>query len=195
MEAKVVYFEEPGDVNTGTAFALARQRAEELDIKTILVASSTGKTAVKAMEAFRGLRVVIVTHSAGFREADIQEFAEESRKIVESKGGIMVTAAHAFGGINRAFRQGAIPQAPATYVAGDLIASTLRIFSQGMKVACEIAVMAADAGLVRTDEEAIAIAGTGTPSGGADTAIVIKPDTAQRFFDLRVKELICKPRL
>jgi hypothetical protein len=195
MEAKTVYFEKPGNENTDTAFALARQRAEELVIKTILVASTSGKTAVKAMDAFKGLKVIVVTHCTGFHQPDTQEFTEENRKIVESKGGIIVTAAHAFGGISRAFRQSEIPQAPATYIVGDLIASTLKVFSNGVKVACEIAVMAADAGLVRTDEEVIAIAGTGAGGGGSDTVIVVQPQNAHRFFDLRVKELICKPRL
>jgi hypothetical protein len=69
---------------------------------------------------------------------------------------------------------------------------TLRMFGQGMKVACEIATMAADAGLVRTDEEIIAIGGTGR---GADTAIVLQPSYTHRFFNLRIKEIICKPRL
>ena len=195
MEAKTVYFEKPGDENTGAALALARQRAEELGIKTILVASTGGKTAVKAMDVFKGMRVVVVAHSMGFREPNTQEFTEENRKIVESKGGIMLTTAHAFGGISRAFRQSEIPQAPATYVVGDLIASTLRVFSQGVKVACEIALMAADAGLVRTDEEVISIAGTGAAGRGADTAIVVQPNNSHRFFDLRVKEILCKPRL
>jgi hypothetical protein len=195
MEAKTIYFEKPGGENTDTAFALARQRAGELGIKTIVVASTTGKTAVKAMDAFQRMRVIVVTHGTGFREPNTQEFTDENRKIVESQGGIMLTAAHAFGGISRAFRQSEIPQAPATYVVGDLIASTLKVFSNGVKVACEIAVMAADAGLVRTDEEVIAIAGTGSIGGGSDTVIVVQPSNAHRFFDLRVKELICKPRL
>lgn len=195
MEAKIVYFEKPGGENTETVFTLARQRAEELGIKTILVASTTGKTAVKAMDFFKGLRVIVVTHGAGFREPNTQEFTEENWKIVENKGGIMLTTAHAFGGISRAFRQSEIPQAPATYIVGDLIASTLKVLGQGMKVTCEIAVMAADAGLVRTDEEVISIAGTGSAGGGSDTAIVVQPNNAHRFFDLRVKEIICKPRL
>ena len=195
MEAKTVYFEKPGQENTDETFALAKKRAEELGIKTILIASTVGKTAVKAMAVFKEFRVIVVTHGAGFREPNTQEFTEENRKIVESQGGIILTTAHAFGGISRAFRQSEIPQARATYVVGDLIASTLRVLSQGMKVTCEIAVMAADAGLVRTDEEVIAIAGTGSIGGGSDTAIVVQPNNAHRFFDLRVKELICKPRL
>ena len=195
METKVVYFEKPGWDNTDAVLALAKERAEELGIKTVLVASTTGKTAVKATDALKGLRLIIVTHNTGFLEPNVQEFTEENRKIVESKEAIMLTTTHAFGGISRAFRQSEIPQAPATYVVGDLIASTLRVLGQGMKVVCEIAAMAADAGLVRTDEEVIAIGGTGRDGGGADTAVVIKPDNAHHFFDIKVKEIICKPRL
>ena len=61
-----------------------------------------------------------------------------------------------------------------------------------MKVVCEIAPMAADSGLIRTGEDAIAIGGTGH---GADTAVVLSPVTSRNFFDLKVKEILCKPRL
>ena len=46
--------------------------------------------------------------------------------------------------------------------------------------------------LVRTDKEVVCIAGTGH---GADTAVVLQPVNAQKFFDLKIKEIICKPRL
>jgi len=62
---------------------------------------------------------------------------------------------------------------------------------QGMKVVIEISVMAADAGLVRTDEDIIAIGGSGR---GADTAVVLRPVNSNDFFDLKVKEILCKPR-
>ena len=78
-----------------------------------------------------------------------------------------------------------------TYVIGDIIANSLRILGEGMKVSCEIAMMAADSGLVRTDEDVIAIAGT---DYGADTAIVLKPVNTHNFFDLRIREILCKPR-
>jgi len=61
-----------------------------------------------------------------------------------------------------------------------------------MKVAIEISIMAADAGLLSTAEEVIAIGGT---ARGADTAIVLKPAHAHDVFSLRVQEVICKPRL
>jgi len=186
MESKTVYFDKPGSENTDEVLRIARQRADELGIKTVAVASTKGDTAVRATEVFKGLKVVCVTHSTGFREPDSQEFTEENRKIVEGKGGIVLITTHTFAGISRAVRNKFN-----TYIIGDIIASTLRIFGDGMKVACEIVMMAADAGLLRTDEEIIAIGGTGR---GADTAVVLNPVNSQKFFDLRIKEVLCKPR-
>ena len=191
MEQKIVYFEKPGgEENTVKTLALAKVRAEALGIKTVVVASTVGGTAVKAVDVFKGYKVIVVTHVAGFREPDTQEFTEENRKIVEKKGGIILTAAHALGGIQRALSN-TMPAPPSSAI-GDVVAMTLRMFGQGMKVACEIAAMAADAGLVRADEEIISIGGTGR---GADTAVLLQPSYVHRFFNLKVKEIICKPRL
>jgi len=187
MESRTVYFESPGAENTDATLGIARKRAEELGIKTVLVASTKGDTAVRAVESLSGLRVIIVTHSTGFRAPDTQSFTEENRALVESKGGILLTTTHLFAGLSRAMRNKF-----STYIIGDVVASTLRILGEGMKVVCEISTMAADSGLVRTDEEVIAIAGTGR---GADTAVVLKPVNSQNFFELKVKEVLCKPRL
>jgi len=195
IELKTVYFEDTGVANTDEVLRVAGERAEQLGVAKIVVASTTGKTAVKAMDVFKGRKVIVVSHSAGFKEPGTQELTEENRKIIESKGGLIVTAAHAFGGLNRAMRQNLIEAAPRAYVIGDILANTLRIFGQGMKVACEVAVMAADAGLVRTDEDIIAIAGTGGdhPLGGSDVAIVVRPAPAHLVFEMRVREILCKP--
>jgi len=186
MESKTVYFEKPGRENTEAVLGIARQRAVELGIKTIVVATTEGDTAVKAVEVFSGLKVIAVTHVTGFRGPSIQECTEENRRLVESKGGIVLTATHAFGGVSRAMRNKFN-----TYVIGDIIGNTLYIFGQGMKVVCEIALMATDSGLVRTDEEIISIAGT---DRGADTAVVLTPVNTRNFFNLKVKEILCKPR-
>jgi hypothetical protein len=197
MELHTVYFAKPGKENTEETLNIARRRAKELDIKTIVIASTTGWTAVKAADVFKGLNLIVVTHSAGFKEHNAQEFTEENRKIVESKGIKILSTTHLFGGLNRAMRQSSIPQAPTTYIIGDIVANTLRIFGQGMKVACEIASMAADAGLVWVDEDIISIAGTGAADAGrgADVAIVLKPAYAHLFFETHVKEILCKPHL
>ena len=187
MELKTVYFENAGKENTEAVLQIARQRAEELGIKNILVASTKGDTAVRAMDVLQGLRVIVVTHVTGFKEPNFQQFTEENRQIVESKGGVILTTAHGFGGLSKAMRNKYNMS-----VYGEIIADTLRIFGQGMKVVCEIALMAADSGLVNTGEDVISIGGTG---GGADTAVVLTPVNTHHFFDLKVKEILGKPRL
>ncbi len=195
MEAKITYFEKPGVENSNEVLRIAEKRAEELVIKTIVIASNTGNTGVKAVSAFKGRKVISVTHSMGFREDNVNEFIEENRPAIENGGGHVLTATHVFGGINRAMRQGELPGSAQTYVAGDIAASTLKCFCQGMKVTVEIAAMAADAGLVRTDEEIISIAGTGKLGGGCDTAVVLQPAHAHNLFQTKIKEILCKPRL
>ncbi len=185
MEGKTVYFDNPGTENTEEVLRIARRRAQELGIKSIIVATTVGGTAVRATEVFVGMKVIIVTHHTGMKGPDVQEFTEENRRMVESRGGIVLTTMHAFAGVDRALRLKFN-----TMALGEIIANTLRIFGQGVKVVIEITMMAADSGLVRTDEDVIAIAGSGR---GADVAVVLKPVNSTNFFDLRVREILCKP--
>ena len=185
-EIQSVYFPESGSANTETTLRIAKRRAEELGIKTIVIASTSGETGVKAVKAFSNYKVVVVTHTAGFQAPDAQELTPQNRAKISEKGGIILTATHAFGGVGRAVRRKLN-----TYQVDEIIAHTLRVFGQGTKVACEIALMAADAGLIRTDEEVISIAGT---ASGADTALVVKPAHTHDFFELKVREVLCKPR-
>jgi len=187
MEAKIVYFAKPGKENTDEVLRLAKSRAAELGIKSILVASTTGDTALKAMGVFKGARIVAVSHFTGMREPNTQEFTEENRQKVLSAGGAVLTATHLFSGLGRAMRKKF-----KMYLFEEVAANTLRLFGQGMKVVCEITLMAADAGLVRTDEDIIVIGGTGR---GADTAVVLRPVNSEDFFDLKVREILCKPLL
>jgi hypothetical protein len=186
LEAKIVYFDKPGIENTEETLLISKKRAAELGIKTIVVATTEGKAAVRATEVFKGLKVVAVTHSTGFHSPNVQELTEANMQKIMDNGGAILTTTHLFRGVSGAmmkkFNQPEI---------GGIIANTLRMLGQGMKVVVEIAVMAADAGLVRTDEEIIVIAGSGR---GADYAVVLTPVCSNDFFDLKVKEILCKPR-
>lgn len=186
-EAGIFYFDSMGVENTEETLRLAKARAVELGIKRIVVATTKGDTAVKAAKEFKGYEVVVVTHAAGFLGPGTQELTPENRQKIEKLGAEIFTGTHAFGGLARAVRT-----TYSTHILGDFMANTLRMFGQGMKVAIEITMMAADAGLISPEEEVIAIAGTGR---GADTAIVVKPANTHDAFALRVKEIICKPRL
>ena len=68
IEAKTVYFEERGKANTEETFRLAKERADQLGIRDIIIASYTGYTALKALEYFQGYNLVIVAGVFGFRE-------------------------------------------------------------------------------------------------------------------------------
>jgi hypothetical protein len=74
----------------------------------------------------------------------------------------------------------------------EIVRETLYRFSQGMKVAVECLLMAADAGMVDVHSEVIAVAGT---SDGADTAIVCKPAYPRTFLELEIREILAKPRV
>jgi len=184
---KTVYFEKPGPKNTEETLKLAKERAEELGIQNIVVASTTGETGVKAAEVFRGYNLVVVTHVTGFKKPNVQQFLPKNRNIIETNGAKTLTTTHALGTLGRA-----VNKKFGTIQVDEIAANIFRLFGQGVKVTCEIACMATDAGLIRTDEEAIVIGGSG---GGADTTVVLKPSNTHAFFDLRIKEIACKPRL
>ncbi len=182
------YFKKPGPKNTQGVLEAVSRRAKELGIGKVVVATCSGRTALKAREILDpDLKMVAVSHVTGFREPNHQELPEDVRAELESKGVSVLTCQHAFGGIGRAVRNKL-----STYQVDEIVAFTLRTFGQGTKVAIELAMMAADAGLIRTDEDVISVGGTGR---GADSALVLRPVNSFNFFDLKVKEIVCKPAL
>lgn len=180
------YFSETGYSNTEAVMEAVARRAKDSAIKKIVVATCSGRTAILARKILDpDLQIIAVTHVTGFNEPDSQELKEENRQELLTKGVEVLTCAHAFGSVGRGVRN-----KTGTYQADEIIAYTLRMFGQGTKVAVEIALMAADAGLIRTDENIISIGGT---KEGVDTALIIKPSTSTHCFDLKVREVICKP--
>ena len=98
----------------------------------------------------------------------------------------MLTTTHLLAGVDRAVRNKFGGLYPA-----EIVAQSLRMLGQGVKVCVEISCMALDAGMTPYGKEIIAVAGSAT---GADTAVVIVPAHSNQFFDTKVKEIICKPR-
>ena len=180
-----VYFEKPGPINTLRTLEIAAGRAEELDVNTIVIPSASGATGVEALPYFKKRNLFIVTHSTGFLKPDFQQFLPESREKIELEGAKILTCQHAMGGVGRAVRKKL-----KTYQLEEIMAYTLRVFGEGTKVAVEIALMAADAGLVSTLEPCLSLGGTGQ---GVDTAVLLRPAHAQNFFDLRILEILAKP--
>ncbi len=182
------YFRKPGGKNTKSVLEAVSRRARELAIGKVLIATCSGQTAFEALKVLgKDIKIIAVTHVTGYAKPDTQELDEKDRRELESQGVTVLTCQHAFGGVGRGVRNKL-----ATYQVDEIIAYALRIFGQGVKVAVELALMAADAGLVRTDEDIISVGGT---AKGVDAALVLQPANSSRLFDLKVKEVICKPAM
>ena len=179
-----------GPRNTEKTLRAAVERAQQIGVGYIVVASAGGKTALQLKDlcdelGYKG-QLVVVTHHTGFAEVGLNELKEGDRARLIEAGCKVVTSTHALSSISRSYR---------TKFGGidllEIAAEAFRRFSQGVKAAIECAIMAADAGAVPVAEDIIAIAGT---VKGADSAIVVCPANQNRFFDLKVREIIAMPR-
>jgi hypothetical protein len=171
---------------TKATLKAALERALELRLRHFVVASTSGSTALGLAKVLPPhSEAVCVTHHAGFREFGRNELPEAIENKLAEQGIPVLRTTHLFAGVERAIRLKVGGLGPA-----ETIAFTYRTLGEGTKVAVEIAVMALDAGLIPYGKDVIAIAGTGT---GADTAVVIRPAHSRQFFDIRVREIICKP--
>ena len=186
-----MYFDSPGPENTRETVKIAIREAKERQISHVVAASNMGVTAFAlAQEAqkqgYEG-KLICVTHVYGFKENGKNELSDEDREKLERQGVRVCTAAHALSGAERGLSrkfQGVYPL--------EIIANTLRMMGQGMKVCVEISVMALDAGLVPYGKPIIALGGTGR---GADTAAILTPGYSGSVFDTRIHEILCKPSL
>jgi hypothetical protein len=186
LERKITYFKDMGIVNTDETLRIAKRRAEETGMKTLLIASTYGHTAEKALKCFgAGYSIIFV---GGKRE----EFTDElHRSLVDGGHRAVFDSDYDF----------SYPEA-----AWEI----LRRFCEGMKVCVEMTLIATDLGMLAASEEVIAVAGTGRygfeQGGGADTAILIEAVSSKDFFQFevptlqskkegrRIKEILCKPR-
>ena len=179
-------FAEAGPANTEAVVGLAVEAARERGIKHLVVASATGATARRFLPYAREFNLVVVTHAFGFAGPGQNEMPPAVREELIRAGCKVVTATHVLSGAERGMSKrfgGVYPV--------EIIAHTLRMFGQGVKVGVEIAVMALDAGAIPHGEDVIAVGGT---NEGADTAIVVRPAHAQAIFETHISEIICQPR-
>ena len=190
-------FAQPGPTNTEETLTLARQKALELKIDRIVLATRLGDTALKAAEVFKGTptKIIAVCHQYGYAKAGEILVTPDVQSELKEKGVHLTTSTMVLTTPGRLFRQERKSGNYLQYVTTfpfDVIADTLRMFCQGIKVCVEITAMAADTGAILMDREIISIAGT---RRGADTAIVVKPAHTPNIFDIRIREIIAMPRI
>jgi hypothetical protein len=164
LEKKIAYFISPGAENTDEVLKLAKERAKELGLGTVILASTRGFTAEKALESLQGLKLVVVG-------IDRERFSKDTEEKLKQKSFPLVFSHEV------------------AYQYSEEMKSAFRRFSQGVKVAVEDAVITCIEKIVEDGAEVISLAGS---SRGADTAIVVK--AASDFHSIKVREIICMPR-
>ncbi len=190
VSRSVIYFNQPGIKNTEEMIEIVYNRLKEGDIKSVVVASSSGGTGLKfAKKMAKETNLVIVSSHPGFSSPGVWKFDRKALKELESLGCNVVKQSHILSGLERSFTN---KFSGVSHT--EVIAESLRcLFGVGMKVAIECAIMAADSGAIPIDKT-IAIGGTTTAKGGgADCAIVVWPSHCNNFFDFRVLEILAKP--
>lgn len=194
FERNVVYFRFCSEVNTESVLRAVRLRCEETGLNKVVIASETGRSAIKALDVFRGaeINMIVVTHYPATTwgpKGDIpiglkrKQYAETLKKLLENGARIV---------------QGTRPFAPPSRsiywddpTPESVIDKTLEIFGSGTKIAIEAAIMATDAGEVDEGEEIISCAGT---YKGLDSALLVKTAYSMNFFkEFEVKEIVAKP--
>jgi hypothetical protein len=193
-EINCLSFDKEGLQNTEELIKAVKERAKELENDQIVVATTTGKTALDCAKAMPNMKKIAgilmyatdseikVTRKEGKIIAPNPDYVNEAKKLgVEFYQGIL-----AFSGVTSAIKG---------QLGGcsdlKMIAEVYKTISVGTKVAVECSIMAADGGLIDTSRDIIALGGW---RGGADTAIVLKPAFARTFFDLKIREFIALPR-
>jgi len=180
-----MYFEGPGKTNTEQTLKMAFERAAALGLNEVVVASTTGDTAFKAAEIFEKFTITAVSYHCGFKKPFESIMDPGVRNDLLAQGINVISATHALSGVERAVAKKHGGVYPAL-----LIADTLKLFGQGTKVAVEVAIMAADSGAL-TGNDIVSIGGS---SRGSDTALILKPANQSDMFDMRIREVVCKPR-
>ena len=185
------YFDSPGPGNTADCARFARERARELGLTTVIVASTSGETARIFHAALKGsgLDLIVVTHVVGFSKPGVWEFSAETAEELLGEGVQIVTGTHVLSGLERAFSRS---QKVGGGSRTEAVAEALRrIIAVGLKVAVECVLIAADQGIIGVEEEVIACGGSGS---GSDTVCVVRPSHSASFFDLQVREIVAMPR-
>jgi len=178
-----IYYPQGGAEQTETTLKASQEAAKELDINTILVASTSGETGVKAAELYKdtGINLIVVGHQMGFPKPKVQQFKPENWERIEALGGVVNLGADV---VTNSIRQRQrLGHSPMSIITQTLIAMKL-------KVNVEIVVKACDAGLILPGDRVISIAGS---HKGADTSVIFTANDSPNILDIRPEIFICYP--
>ena len=185
----ITYFDKQGEDYTDELILAVKDKLDVAkDIKYILIASTTGESALKLHDAIDNddITIINVSHNVGFSGDNESDISDEMIAKLENVGIKTYQGLHAFSGAARG-----VTNKYGGFSPLDVVADTLRMFSHGVKVSAEISLMAADAGLIPVGEEIMAIGGR---AHGVDTAVILTPVNSKNLFNMKIHEIIAMPR-
>ena len=199
MRREVLLFDGIGPTNTDNVVEIVKDRAREGDIGHVVVASISGKTALRFAQEFKGMNMSIVCVSGPpswsmFEEYDYPMVKGEIRERLEELDVTIVDRTPSTLGDTIEYGLARYGYLPASLAVAETL---LAIGGYGMKTAVEAILMATDCGAMPASVPVISIAGSGS---GADTAIVAKSAFSPCFFSrdsskrFQVFEIIAMPR-
>ena len=186
IEKKVLYFENPGESNTEACIQQVRHEVEENGYRYVVVAANTGKTGVEFAKALSELETEVYVVKYQKDDDETAGISDEIREQLADNGATFFHSPSIDLSLDGSFGLKLAPMSPSKVVG-----RTLKRFGEGLKICCEIVMMATDKGLLTEGVEAIAVAGT---KSGADTVAVIRAAASLRFIELKVLEILAKPR-
>jgi hypothetical protein len=189
------YFDEPGDKNTDDVIEAVKKRVELTGIQHVIVASTSGETALKFARALEGKACVICVSEAPYRRELNYEWPclkFEYRKELERLGAIIIDK------VAYVFHNSVLEGSKWTTTFPEkLVKETLYSFGQGLKVAVEVVLIAVAYGYLEPYQDVIGVGGS---EKGADTAAIIRATYPATVFSkdskrrLEIREIIAMPR-
>src|SRR3989337_3568519 len=152
MKRQVYYFGKAGKENSDKCVEITASLVDE-GYKHVVVATTVGDTGVAIARKLhgKGVNLVIVTHSAGYKEPNHIELLPENKEEILNYGGKIYTTTILTHSIETAFTQKFNGLYPTI-----IVAQSLRRLGEGVKVCCEIVMEACDGGLIPELEEVVA---------------------------------------
>jgi len=204
-ERIVHFFEDPGPENTEKVVEVVAERVGEGDVDAVVVASISGRTAIRIAERLRRTgretRVVCVSGPPSWKKFPEYKFplvAEKDRRALEALGVRLIDW------VEEPFRPLVFRNwwerktLKVRRPEADLFWMTLiSVGGHGLRTAVEVVFMAVEAKAVKIGDRVIGVAGTGE---GADAAVVTRAsrfetavgrDPSKRF---KVEEILAMPK-
>jgi hypothetical protein len=204
-ERMVHFFDEPGERNTDDVITAVMERAKEGDIAAVVVASISGRMAIKTAEALKAARlsvpVVCVTGSESWKKYAQYRFPLIQRR---ERDALRRLGARIVDKIDEPFRSLTFRDwweeetREVRHPDSNLFwMSMICVGGHGFRTAIEVVFMAVEAGALPLGQRIVSAAGT---DRGLDSAIVLK---ACRFDDavgrnprkrLKIEEILAMPK-